>query len=531
MPDAYDEIAYPDLSHATAHPDRMAVVARLFGMDPPRVDSCYVLELGCAAGANLLPMASGFPESRFLGIDRSEQQIARGLGWRETLGLSNLSLEAMDLTDLDEDEGPFDYIIVHGVYSWVPPDVQRRILEICGTRLSPNGVAYVSYDTLPGGHLMRIVNDALLYGARAADSPAERTQAARRVLDVLRICLPRVAEPAWKMLAERIPYLVAPIPEDAAAAEAFLLHGPLSEETHPIYLHQFIDAAADHGLQYLGDANVSSMVPSNYAPEVAQSLVAASGDRLELEQYLDFVRLRSFRTTLLCRREVPLEHHLSGEAVRSFLVASAARAHDDGTVLAEGTPATYMGRSGESFVTDLTLAKLAIAHLSRSWPRRVPFPELMQRTLDLRKALDGYEPADPGEDEERLRLHLLRAYACGGSIIEFNTVRPHHVEHVSDRPAAVPAIRMQAQRAAGITNLWHEWIPLDDFSRHLLPALDGTRDQRALCERLKGQVEAGALALEEDGSPVQDNQRIQQILAHLLSDYLPQYAAAAILQA
>ena len=104
---------------------------------PRRSNRCRVLELGCTDGGNLLPMAATLPRSSFLGIDLSGRQIAAGQKMIERLGLENVELRQMDIADVGEDFGTFDYIICHGVYSWVPPPVQDKILEICARRLAP----------------------------------------------------------------------------------------------------------------------------------------------------------------------------------------------------------------------------------------------------------------------------------------------------------------------------------------------------------------------------------------------------------
>ena len=127
---AYDQVPYPSLSYSQSHPDRLATVATLLGMSPTPVNRCRVLELGCASGGNLIPMAYGLPESDFVGIDNSARQIAEGQAMVKTLGLKNVTLGYLDILDVNVELGQFDYIIAHGVFSWVPRAVQEKILEI-----------------------------------------------------------------------------------------------------------------------------------------------------------------------------------------------------------------------------------------------------------------------------------------------------------------------------------------------------------------------------------------------------------------
>src|SRR5262249_13699905 len=156
---------------AQTHPDRLATVATLFGMRPAAVDCCRVLELGCAAGGNLIPMAQALPGSSFLGIDLSARQVAEGAKVVAALGLTNVALRRQRILDVDESWGTFDYILCHGVSSWVPAPVQDRILHICSANLAPAGVAYVSYNTYPGWHLSGMIRDMMCYHARRYATP------------------------------------------------------------------------------------------------------------------------------------------------------------------------------------------------------------------------------------------------------------------------------------------------------------------------------------------------------------------------
>ena len=128
MVNPYDAVPYPDLAYGNTHPDRLATMARLLGMTPAPVERCRVLEVGCAAGGNLLPMAYTLPHAEFVGIDYSAQQIDEGQARIRGLGLSNFTLACRNLLEVGEELGTFDYIIAHGVYSWTPPPVREKTL-------------------------------------------------------------------------------------------------------------------------------------------------------------------------------------------------------------------------------------------------------------------------------------------------------------------------------------------------------------------------------------------------------------------
>ncbi|HEV3386835.1 MAG TPA: class I SAM-dependent methyltransferase, partial [Gemmata sp.] len=182
---SYDEVPYECHPYPQTHPSRLATIATLFGLSPPPVDNCRVLELGCAGGGNLIPMAEALPESSFVGVDLSLRQIGDGETIVRNLGLMNISLRHASIADVDESYGMFDYVICHGVFSWVPQSTQRKILDISAKCLTPNGVAYVSYNTYPGWHMRGMIRDMMRYHALRFETPDHRVKQARALLDFL----------------------------------------------------------------------------------------------------------------------------------------------------------------------------------------------------------------------------------------------------------------------------------------------------------------------------------------------------------
>ena len=102
LAEKYDAVAYQGQSNALSHPDRMAVVATLYGLAPPSVATCRVLEFGCSDGANLLPMAASLPDGQFVGCDLSPRAIAAARQAAAELGLANVTFVTGDLSELPE---------------------------------------------------------------------------------------------------------------------------------------------------------------------------------------------------------------------------------------------------------------------------------------------------------------------------------------------------------------------------------------------------------------------------------------------
>src|SRR5258708_5167974 len=181
----YDEVPYPNLSHVQSHPDTLATLASLLGLSPAPIENSRILEIGCASGGNLIPMALSLPASTLVGIDYSARQISDGQAAIDAIGLTNVSLRHMNILEITPELGEFDYIIAHGVFSWVPANVREKLLDICKQNLAPAGVAFISYNVYPGWHMLANIRDMMLYHTRNISDPAERVAQARGVLKFL----------------------------------------------------------------------------------------------------------------------------------------------------------------------------------------------------------------------------------------------------------------------------------------------------------------------------------------------------------
>jgi SAM-dependent methyltransferase len=146
----YDEVLYDSVPVVGSHPAQLAAWATLHGLSAPPVATARILELGCGTGSNIVPIAADLPDAEVVAIDLSARQIERASARAAALGLTNLTCHALDLREVDGRFGSFDYVIAHGLYSWVPAEVRDAALALLGARLSPDGLAYVSFLTLPG---------------------------------------------------------------------------------------------------------------------------------------------------------------------------------------------------------------------------------------------------------------------------------------------------------------------------------------------------------------------------------------------
>ena len=468
MPDtsktSYDEFPYESLPVAGTHPDRLATHAWLAGVQAPPLETCRVLELGCAGGGNLIPMAVELPRAQFVGVDLSAAQVADGNAVIRALQLSNIKLIACSVMDVDDSFGQFDYIIAHGIYSWVPNPVQEKILEICNHRLVPNGVAYVSYNTLPGWHTRGMIRDLMRYHALQFPEPDKRVPEARAIVDFLARGVPDENSAYGKLLRSELELL-------RSTPDHYILHEYLEELNEPLYFHEFIERAYRHGLQYLTDAEIVTMQPSRFPPNIADTVRKLASDLIRGEQLMDFLTNRTFRQTLLMHTDQRVDRLLTVERVQALWVSSSAAPERNNPNLADGIVEKFCTPLGMCVNTPKAITKSALLALGARWPAAVAYPDLMASAHSRLNPLAAKPPR--AQDSGTLAGDLLHSYVAG--IVELHVgASPFSIES-GTRPRASPLARYQAERGARITTLRHDSIVVPDSIRALLPLLDGSR--------------------------------------------------------
>ncbi len=514
---SYDVVPYTSYPYARTHPDRLATIGRLFGMEPAAVSRCRVLELGCASGGNLIPMAEQLPRSEMVGIDLGGRQIEEGQAAIEALGLTNVELRHGDILEIDDSWGSFDYVICHGVFSWVPRPVQDKILRICAERLSPHGIAYISYNTYPGWHLRDAVRHMMRYHTGQFEQPTQRTEQAGALVDFLA----GAVDPngAWGQLLGRELALISRTGSD------YVFHEHLEEVNTPLYFHQMIERAGAEQLQYLGEADLHTMFTRGLPERVAETLGRISPDIIRLEQYLDFVHNRQFRATLLCRGDVTLRRALGPSELLGRCLGFAAVEDEQPIDLSPGVRSSFRTPSGLDVGTDLPITKAALQLLRRAWPDLVPFEELTREAVTLLRQ-GGLAAPDEPEALDRLGADLLELYCRGG--LEMHVWRPVLATKAGSRPRVSRYARYQAEHANFVTTRRHLRLDLDPAAATIVRRLDGEHDREALVDALVDAVLDGSMKLDVDAQAL-GREGLREPLAQVLGRTLDQLAGHGLL--
>jgi methyltransferase-like protein len=453
-------------------------------------------------------MALAYPNSYFVGIDLSQRQIDDGNKIVRELDLPNLELKHLSIADVTPALGQFDYILAHGVYSWVPPAVQDKILEICRDNMTPAGVAYISYNTYPGWHSRGAIREMLVHHTKEVDDSVEKIRLARQHLAFLGQFFGKAELLFQKALAHEITQL-------ARMPDTYLLHEYLEACNEPLFFHQFIARAAAKNLRYLAEAEIASMLPARFGPDTEKILRAMASDPLELEQAMDFLRTRMFRQTLLCHASDALDYKPRADAVLSFHAASLMKAESQnggGPDITSDKPEAFVGLNRPRLTTRAPLLKAAFQALAQHWPLPIPFDNLL---AEIHRTLGKQAP----DDQAELAQGLLNCYTAG--VVEFSVAPPRFITTISDRPLTTPYIRLRAKVSDEVTNLRLENIALTEPARLVLSHLDGQHDKPALIQLVTNLLEKHP----KPGSNESPHDRATRYIDYIL----PNFAKSALL--
>jgi len=477
-PFAYDVVAYPTQALPQAHPSHLYPIARVFGMDPTPPQQCRYLEIGCGDGSHLMACALALPEARFVGIDLSRAAIERGQRMIAEIGLTNVDLAVADLTQW-EPPGKFDYVVVHGVYSWVPAPIRDLLLSLVARSLSPeNGVGYVSYNTYPGCYVRRMMREMLQFHTDTITDPDAKIAQSLEMLKFLKAGLPEKKQPMTRMFEQEIDDL------QNNHDPRVLYHDDLSEVNDPVYVHQFTAHAAMYGLRFVAEAEPNSMAPIAFRPEVAQMLISlAEQDVIMKEQYLDFLRLRRFRQTLLAHDQKKPQAEPDPRGIIRMALSGKPVLQEKSLDLTPGVHVTFTGPFGSAARTDQPLAKAALTLLAQLWPKRILFTDLLARSVNMIGRATS-------PDENGTLAHMMTLVWFSG-MIELHGHIPTFAPSVYYRPIASPLARIQARTGPNVTTMLHATFILEDeASQRLVTMLDGSRSRDDIVAEILAQIPA-----------------------------------------
>lgn len=448
--ESYATLPYDARPITQAHPDRLAVIARMFGVTLASPAQSCILDLGCADGSHLLALALEYPNSQCVGIDSSAEQIERGQRAAADLGVKNLSLRVADLGD--PMEGEFDYVTAHGVYSWVDAQAKERLLATVQRCLAPQGVGYLSYESLPAAYPRLAARDLLLPYVQelgSAGMGARFRAIARALAEGVRADQPFSA-------ALKAELLRASRADDSAVA-----HDWCSDHHTAVYFRDFAQQLAQHDLAFVTDTPLLRSGAADLSEPGRRVLAELGRTRVERQQVIDVLADNSYHESLIVRANTVLRTEpdfAAAFATAWFSVLLTAQADANGALQIRNH------RGWQVTIGDPTI-KAAIIALAQASPGALSL-------ADLSKGFDE-------RGRSGLCQGLFDLFAAG--FIDVRGDAPRCALQPGEHPQISVLCRWQSSHSAKLTDLCHYPVKIqEERARRLIALLDGTRDRTAL---------------------------------------------------
>lgn len=295
----YSELGYKSMPFPYTTPATLEAYAALVGVSAPNPKTARVLELGATYGGNIISQALFNPDATFVGIELSQEQVEKGNEVIANAGLTNVSLIQSDIASIGSEIGTFDYIIAHGVYSWVDDGVKDALLRLIDEHLAEDGIAYISYNTYPGWHTMEEVRQLMMFSNRdkAQFNHKEKVLHGKTIGSIVGSQILK-----YDNLKERNSKFLGALRSVMQKDEYYVGHDHLEPNNDPVYFYQFNDHLEAHKLAYLCDADLTLSMVRSFDADIADTLdKLALNDHVAQEQYLDFMLDTTFRKSIICK--------------------------------------------------------------------------------------------------------------------------------------------------------------------------------------------------------------------------------------
>jgi methyltransferase-like protein/cyclopropane fatty-acyl-phospholipid synthase-like methyltransferase len=514
----YDEVPYQSYPYAQSQPETLRTLGMLFGMKPPAVETARVLELGCAEGGNLVPHAAKYPKATFVGVDLSKVQIDAGNAHIKELGLKNIELKHCSITDIDSKFGKFDYIICHGVISWVPDFVRDKILEVSAKNLTENGIAYISYNTLPGWNMIRTIRDMMLYHAKNFATAQEKVSQSRLLLDFVKESLEGQDSPYANILRQEAQLL-------ANQSDHYLRHDHLEEENKQFYFSEFLGKAAQQGLQYLSDTSLPSMYLGNMPKNVAEKLQGLN-DIVRTEQYMDFVTNRRFRSTLLCHKNVQLNRSINNEDIKKFAMTlniTPEKKLSEVDVNNDENLKFFFNNNKDSNVGSNSPGLKAVLYtFAENINNPLTFDDLVKKaTAKLKGNMKELVERDLIANSMNL---VIKGY------INLSLESGNGDKVNLEKPKLSPLTIYQATKTNynWVTNHMHAPIGINIFDKFAMQYMDGNHDKAKIIANLIDDVRNGKITLSKDNKKIEADAEVKKELDVFYDNLIERFSNAAL---
>ena len=511
----YDEIPYQSYPFDYNRPEHLRTIGVLFGMTPPPLETARILELGCSDGGNLFRFAETYPKSFTLGVDLSKVGITNGKKVLDQLKFKNIELKSMSITDLDESYGKFDYIICHGVFSWVPDFVRNRILEVSKKLLNKDGLTFISYNTLPGWNMINTVRELMMYHATNFTDMKDKIQQARASLNFLQESLEEQNTPHAKFMQASAKYM-------AENEDHYLRHEYLAEENQAFYFNEFIDMARSKDLEYPGDTDVHRMYIGNLPQKIAKKLGTIT-DIVRTEQYMDFIKNTQFRCTVLIHQGTTISRNITDDTINKFNYYC---------TIALKTPEKEINLKDNSLV-EFYLCNAREKTMASTAPAMKGVLMILNKNvgnpLSIKELITEAKKLVPQASDEEMQKNINGNFPklIFGGYIKFILNKAKSIYTIFQKPKISALSLLQIQQVCPKNRFWittsvNQLMVLQSYQVSIVKSLDGKHTIEQIKAKTLKSLETGEISnAEADGDKkIEDKKKLKSIADVLVNNTL-----------
>ncbi len=469
----YDKVPYKGAIIPNSYPGHLALCSLWHNGRHSPLQCFHLTELGCGDGANLLPIAFYHPDSTFIGIDNAESGLSRAREGARQIGLHNIQFIQKDICKIEQAEiVQSDYIIAHGLYSWVSDDIREAILQFCRNGLAPTGLAFISYNAQPGWASRGLVRNILLRSASVQQAAIEdkATKAIEVATELLQAMPSR--DYAYAVL------LTEELERVRDGKPFYIFHEYLEEYNEGFWLRDFVEHARQDDLDYVCDAQFSQW-EGQVPKELKHSLSQAGLDPVEQEETADLLCNRYFHASILCRGDVsgdvPGESMSHPTLFEQVSIASSLSADSDPFDLTEGVVELFIGSHGQEITLDASIVKAAVILLAAQWPLGMHLNNLYQQTSRL---LSEHEHNVLEDAQSQLTEELITLFEAG--VIDLRLQQPDYNRGLPEYPKLHALARYEIGHRDALTTPYHLPISLNDQFLEVVRFMDGNKSTKEI---------------------------------------------------
>jgi SAM-dependent methyltransferase len=311
----YTDNTYTNHFYRELAPNWIDFALLVKGQQPPRPQEgapFSYLELGCGMGMGLCLLAATYPEGSFLGVDFQPDHVAHATWLASEMGLTNLRILEADFIALQQDgsslglttgqAGPFDYVVAHGIASWVVEPVQQALLAIAAAALKPGGAFYCSYNTYPGWLALTAFRQ-LSELERERHDPSMPERAYRAAATTLNALLGEGREST--ALGQMLPKLHFDLARLPWHEPNYLAQEYASQGWAPLYVAEMHRRCRGHKLRFLASATLPELFDEFLIENLRSAVLPETNPEIR-QTLLDLATNKSFRRDVFLHGELKL---------------------------------------------------------------------------------------------------------------------------------------------------------------------------------------------------------------------------------